>query len=201
MLMQKSIAILLVAVFAAFASDARAVSVPGAGGQFILNFDENGNGSVNPNNTGLTPDNGQLLHDPSQPGAHMVLTYFLPALVTNGDVNVFEGNTVDSSDGLRFTDASGHLNGASADRMLYYSLPDQVGVDGIADVPALPGNWNPFAKAIENLGAFSYVPDGGTVYNGISDVPTPEPSTLVLGGLGLISLLLLGRRRLASTKL
>lgn len=198
--MQKSIAILLVAVFAAFASDARAVGLPGAGGQFILNFDENGNGSVNHNDAGLVSDPGQLLPDPSQPGAHMVLTYFLPTVVTNGDVNVFEANAPDFSDGLRFTDASGHLNGASADRMIFYSLPDQVGVDGIADVPALPGNWNPFAKAIENLGAFSYVPDGGTFYNGISDAATPEPSTFVLGGLGLIALFLAARRRRALNK-
>jgi hypothetical protein len=42
-------------------------------------------------------------------------------IVVNGDVCVTEANSLFCSDGLRFTDAQGRLNGVTADRMIFYS--------------------------------------------------------------------------------
>jgi hypothetical protein len=169
---------------------------PGGGDPFTIFFDEQGNAEYSQNGGPLVPIGGQLLPDPAS--GVVGLTYFLPELVVNGDVVVFEGANGDApqgsvSDGLRFTDAAGNLAGNTADRMIYFSLPDQAGPDGIADVPAFPGNWNPGAFATENNGVFNWNPGGGNIYNGISDAP--EPSTVALLGVGLVGLAAFARRR------
>ena len=124
-----------------------------------------------------------------------MLTYFLPVAVTpvgNGTVQVLEPVTGGLSDAIRFTDANGVLTGCTADRMIYYSDNTDGGTD-LADT-GFPANLTTGEQGgpVTEIGPegnnhFQYVASGANVYNGVSDVP--EPGTLFLLGIGLISFL------------
>jgi hypothetical protein len=199
-------AVAALAVFLAIvtvgAVHAGVVGVGQGGDDFTLNFDENGNGMVSINGAPFTPLPGQLLPDPSQAGNPPALTYILPAgqvPVFNGDGGILETPLSTSlSDGVRFTDGNGNLSGATADRMIYYSDTTD-GATDLADT-GIPANFVSSFTVIEvgpeGNNGFSF--GSANVYHGISDIP--EPSTLILGGLGLMTLLLFGRRRGALKK-
>jgi len=181
-----------------FCVPARAGAAP-----FTFTFDESGNGKISVNGAPETDLMGSLIADPSQAGNPLVLTWLLPSTVTplgNGTVLVHEGSlTTDPlSDALRFTDSLGRLTGATADRMIFYSL---AGGGALADT-GLPSNVmsGTLADAFEINGKFTFIAGGPNVYNGASDgtlTAVPEPSSLLLlsGGIGL---LIRNRRRLAS---
>jgi hypothetical protein len=165
---------------------------------FDLFFDENGNGAISQNGGPLTPLQGTLQPDPSDGGA-LELTYFLPEHVINGDVAIFEPQTSNLSDGLRFTDAAGNLQGATADRMIYLSdrEPNEPNTD-LADTPN-PTNFGQFGfnGTLQEVGpegnnGFDWFP-GGNSYHGISDVP--EPGSVILLATGMLGMALYGWRR------
>ena len=166
------------------------------GNPFTFNFDENGNGQIDPRDgSGFTNNPGFLAPDPTQAGNPLVLTFMvnINGPVNNGDVRVWEDffdGTL--SDVMRFTDAQGNLGGTSADRMIFYSdLPEVGEVASLADtgIPAVLFAQEDFGGAVEEgtegNNGFTFAPfnDNSNVYNGISDVP--EPSTVTLGVLGV----------------
>ena len=172
---------------------------------FILNFDENGNGSININGAGFVPLQGILAPDPTQTGSPLALMYLLPPQVTpvvNGDVQIFEPNSNSNieSDRLRFTNGLGVVfapSGPSADRMYYYSDLEASGNQDLADtgLPSLPANTTDSAVEVgpEGANGFTYTAAGPNTYNGISD--TPEASSFLLLGTGLLSIAGYMRRR------
>ncbi len=104
--------------------------------------------------------------------------------------------TVGISDLLSFTN-----NTANQGILSYFSLIDDSSPPDLADVSAFNVN-TPFSVTEfgpEGLNQLQWIPDPnnpfGAIYNGVSDGVVPEPSTFVLGGLGLIALFLIGRRR------
>jgi len=159
---------------------------------FQLDFDEAGNsllsGLANPNQITFVPGGG--------------IQYYLPGIVQPGQVLIGSSVDVDPnnlkgvSDLLTFSNGPG-INGLVTGIMLYESLIDPLDPVLAADVMQL--NFLAPIVSIAEIGpegnnGFSYVVPGAT-YNGISDGRIPEPSTFVLGGLGLFSLTLLAYRR------
>lgn len=180
-------------------------------GPFLLRFDENGNATITVGAGQPTTLPGLVLPDPTSPvGAAplFALTYMLPEPVIAGDVSFAEpGGGI--SDWLRFTDAAGHLTGATtaSPRMLFYSdlEPNETNPD-LADriFPANLGSGNFLAQlevGSEGNNGFDYRPGGvpfpqNNEYIGISDaVPEPENYTLMLVGLGLLGFIARHRTR------
>jgi len=170
---------------------------------FILNFDENGNGSININGAGFVPLQGILAPDPTQTGSPLALMYLLPPQVTpvvNGDVQIFEPNSNSNieSDRLRFTNGLGVVfapAGPSADRMYYYSDLEASGNQDLADTGLPPLIGTPASVlevGPEGANGFTWTPSPNT-YNGISD--TPEASSFLLLGTGLLSIAGFMRRK------
>ena len=166
---------------------------------FRLDFDEKGssllNGGANPNQVTLVAGGGIQFYLPGivQPGQILI----------NSSVDVDPNNLSGDSDLLTFSNGPG-LNGALTGIMLYESLIDPFDPLLAADVPRL--NFLAPIVTIPEIGpeganGFQYVVPGA-FYNGISDgFLTPEPSTFVMGGFGLLSLLVLAfRRRFARTR-
>jgi hypothetical protein len=162
--------------------------LPGNPG-FILEFDEAGHGRV-------ITDAGAI-DDPGVPQLGGGILYDLPVPVFGGDVIVI--NTLDIS--AANPDGYSDLLTFEGHTLLYRSLldesepfPDPADVAGLI-FPAT--SFSTFESGPEGFNGFVWILDSGlpsyTVYNGISDIP--EPSTFILGGLGLIALLLVGRRR------
>ena len=178
---------------------------------FTLNFDENGNATYTTTDGGSGTIAGQMVADPTQAGHPLVLTYMLPVVagdtVISGDIRILDdpARTI-LSDVISFTDEAGDLNGiAEADRMIFYSA-DHTGA--LADT-GIPGTLFPTdggIGAIENAnGSFTWAPGAplvNNVYNGLSDVPVPEPTTVIAGALlllpfGASTLRMLRRNRVA----
>jgi len=175
----------------AFAGNTNAFAQPGTPQAsvppFTLNFDETGasllNGGPNPN--------------PVVPVAGGGIQFYLPGLVTPGDVLISTGFDVNSanptgaSDVLSFSNGPG-LTGTLTGIMLYQSLLEPADPLLAADVQNLvfATPFSPLQETgTEAANGFSWITTGAT-YNGLSDgfLRTPEPSTFVLGGLGLLSL-------------
>jgi hypothetical protein len=166
---------------------------------FQLDFDETGASLLNglPNNQiNLVAGGGIQFYLPGmvQPGQVLI----------NSSVDVDPTNPTGDSDLLTFSNGPG-LNGAVTGIMLYESLIDPLDPVLAADVQRLT-----FLAPVltipevgpEGTNGFSYIVPGA-IYNGISDgfLKTPEPSTFVLGGFGLLSLAVLAyRRRSARTR-
>jgi hypothetical protein len=165
---------------------------------FTFSFDEQGNsllnGGPNPNLVFLMPGGG--------------IQFTLPGPVIAGDVlvtgisDVTPGNN-GISDLLSFSN-----NTANQGVLTYLSLIDDATETDAADHP----NFNTVTTysvnevGPEGANGFQWIPDpanlSGAIYNGVSDgvLSTPEPSTFIMGGLGLLSLAALAyRRRLART--
>jgi len=166
----------------------------------------------------ITPLNGTLALDPAGPvgGSQLVLTYMLPEPVIAGDVQFLElaGSQV-TTDWLRFTDASGILNGATGagTRMIFYSALDSnetaggPGVD-LADriFPTNLGSGNvllgQLEVGLEGNNGFNYLPGAAfpnnNQYVGVSDVPEPETYAMLLAGLGLMGFVARRRKQKAA---
>ncbi len=166
---------------------------------FQLDFDESGNSLLN----GLANPNQVV------PVAGGGILYYLPGIVQPGQVLIATSVDVDpnnpsgDSDLLTFSNGP-DINGLVTGIMLYESLIDPNDPLLLADVPRL--NYIAPVLTIAEVGpegnnGFSYVVPGA-IYNGISDgFLTPEPSTFIMGGFGLVSLVALAyRRRRARTR-
>lgn len=158
-------------------------------GIFTLNFDENGNGTLD----GSVPDPGILLLDP-QSGL-TALAYALPVNVGGGDVGVIDGGGM-LSDGLRFEDIGG------VSYLFFFSLADG---DSIADTGIPSGGFAGFTVTENPDGSFAFYSGGAPGVNNdylgqsTPDAPPiPEPSSLLLLGTGLVGIAGAARRRFLS---
>jgi hypothetical protein len=169
---------------------------PGSVG-FTLSFDEYGNGLLNGNPS------------PGVPIAGGGLNFFLPSQVIPGDVVVSAAFDVNSANPSGLSDLMIFSNtvttaGTTIGVLTYESLIDPFDPLLPADVPVLqfpvPSTFIQEVGTEAGTNGFNWVPDpgnlAGSVYNGISDGKlTPEPSTFVLGGMGLVCLIAMGLRR------
>jgi hypothetical protein len=167
--------------------------LPGTPG-FIMIFDENGNATVN----GVP---APVL----AAGAGVGVVYALPGPVAPGFVNVFSPGDIGPNNPNGFSDLLTFQQGGPTGGILtYFSLLDDNSPPDLADVANLGPLNTPFSvieTGPEGNNGFQWVagnPAGPSfaAYNGISD--TPEASTFILGGVGLLALFLIGRRRAAA---
>jgi hypothetical protein len=176
-------------------STARAAGgLAGSGDPFTLYFDEYGNGFVdNRDGTGLHALRGTLMPPPTG-GSVPVLTYLLPSIVVTGDVRIWEdANKTVLSDILRFTNAAGDLNGGfNGTRLIVYS-----DIDAGEPNPPPADTGLPVTIVARDGGGVSEVgPEGNNVadyfpgglndniYHFVSDGVIPEPSSVILLGVG-----------------
>jgi len=170
---------------------------------FTLTFDEFSNGLIsNPTGSTPVPITGTVIPDPTAPAGSSatVLAFPLPMPVITGDVRIWE-TTLGSgplSDVLRFTNAAGNVNGALVGNlMLFYSdaaEPDAPGAP--ADTFGIPTTLFPrdgggiLQTPVGNEAAngFTWTPNGpnDNIYVGFSDGTIPEPSSIILFGLGIL---------------
>ena len=158
-------------------------------------FDENGNGLLTTTNgfSGALPSG--MLADPGPGGLPAVLFYDLlnPPGLTGGDVLVFEDETGQPGDVLRF-DPNATL-GNDTGGVFVYSLND--GDGSLADI-GLPGGLNTnLITVTESGGMINYTPTAGqpgfvagasgpVTFSFISDAPEPGSILLLTGGLAFL---------------
>jgi len=185
-------------------------------GPFLMRFDESFSATITIGPSGLPVAlTGILAADPSVPpvvGVPLVLTFMLPEPVISGDVRILESAGGPVSDWLRFTDATGVINGGgtgTGSRMIFYSdLSDTDLNPDPADRP-FPANLGTGLTATivevgpEGNNGFDYRPGGvayplNNEYVGISDTPPiPEPETFALMMVGLGAVGFMAKRRRA----
>jgi hypothetical protein len=166
---------------------------PGAGVQF--NFDENGKGS-------LVTVSGGVVPIPGTPIAGGGVQYILPFPVTAGVVDVIGTPDEPPSPVAPFSDRMiFDTNAANQGVLTYESWIDETsGPNDLADVP-IPPNFAPSSFTVGENGRegnndfFWQVPN--MIYHGVSDAPVPEPSCLVLAGMGVAGLATAVRRHRA----
>jgi len=161
---------------------------------FTMTFDENGNATINGQPVpmlGIAPGGG--------------IVYPLPGPVFPGFVNVFGPSDIGPNNPNGFSDLLQFQGGGpNGGVLIYSSLLDDPSAPDLADVVGLLQQNTPFSViefGPEGNNGFVWIGPNDptqTLYQGISDIP--EPSTFILGGLGLIALFLIGRRRWALKK-
>jgi hypothetical protein len=158
--------------------------VPGVP-DFTFSFDENGHGFFNGQPVQASPVSGGGID------------YLLPVPVVPGDVIVNGPSDIGTTGGNGFSDLLTFMQGPAGGVLFYQSLADDTSPPDLADIVNLIAPTTPIAvleTGPEGNNGFLWNPLGTqTVYNGISDIP--EPSTIVLGGLGLLSLAAVAFRR------
>jgi PEP-CTERM motif len=159
---------------------------------FILNFDENGNGTISINGAAPQTFNGSLISDPTHAFSKVLGWNFgsLGLSFSLGDALIGDP-TGGPSDLLRFTNVDGSLSGTGS-IMIFYSGDTGGGL--LADT-GLPSTLATGISAVEDAtGHFTYSPSPN-VYNGLSGSSVPEPASVATLGFGLAALGLIARRR------
>src|SRR5262249_54849800 len=135
---------------------------------------------------------------PGVPIAGGGVQYILPFPVTPGVVDVIGTPDEPPSPVAPFSDRMiFDTNAAQQGILTYLSWIDETsGPDALADAPI--ANFTPSSFVANENGRegnndfFWQVP--GMIYHGLSDAPVPEPSSLVLAGMGLVGLATAARR-------
>lgn len=163
---------------------------------FTLTFDEQGNGTL------TTPSgSSSAFHTANEYG----IQYLLGFRVEPGDVIVTSPHDISPTNPLGLSDNLHFWNDDNLGGLMYYQSlwDDDDTLHDLADVPisnfyATTSDFMVSEIGPEGNNYFVWsVPTPGfsdpTIYYGISDIP--EPSTFILGGLGLVALYLIGSRR------
>lgn len=168
-------------------------------GQFLLTFDNLGNGTIFVGGGSGTSLPGSLMDDPADPSCPAsctpVMTYLLPPSepVVSGDVAILAESGNEIADWLRFTDDAGTISGAATGvggRMIFYfetPFPENIGSDNFIVGPS--------EVIADGIASFDYQP-AGVAYPADNEfigsqviVPAvPEPATLALLGSGIAAL-------------